>query len=50
MSTLDAMAIAVHKIYMSFKRAGFTDQQALELTKVALAQSLALAQSQGKGE
>ena len=33
-TTLDEMSIHMHELYMSFKRAGFTDEQAFELIKV----------------
>lgn len=39
MSTMDEAAIALHELFLSLQRAGFTEQQALYLVRQTLAQS-----------
>lgn len=37
MNGLNSLAIAMHELFDSYKRAGFTEAQAFELTKVQVA-------------
>lgn len=34
LTTLDEMSIHMHELYMSFQRAGFTQEEAFELIKI----------------